>query len=276
MLVGIAPRLLELVFELLNLLLELVALAALVLKIFLQLALSALELGLEARNFDLESLRLLLFLLKLVLQPFDGLFCFLQFLLQTGQVFLKVTSRHAVLLNHLVQPVDLSLKALDHAISIGDGVLAIRDHSLLVKYLLIKSLELEVSIGKLALELTQFIDKLFFMLFQDLLRPRLLLIAGLLDGIVEFFLPLFDEVALLGLSLLPQRVLTVQLFRQQVIILFIVLLDVRCDFFSVGFFERINSLVVGLELVELLFVFLHASVESSFDLGDLALEIGHF
>ena len=53
------------------------------------------------------------------------------------------------------------------------------------------------------------------------------------------------------------------------------LLHVGCKLFSVGLFKSIDRLVVGLELCQLFFVFLHAPVESAFEFFNLTSEVGN-
>ena len=53
------------------------------------------------------------------------------------------------------------------------------------------------------------------------------------------------------------------------------LLHVGCKLFRVGFLESLDCLVIGLELCQLLFVFLHAPVESTFELFNLTSEVGN-
>ena len=52
------------------------------------------------------------------------------------------------------------------------------------------------------------------------------------------------------------------------------LLNMRSEFFSVGLFESLDSFIVGLELLQLLFVFLDSSVETCLELLYLTFEVG--
>jgi len=52
------------------------------------------------------------------------------------------------------------------------------------------------------------------------------------------------------------------------------LLDMRSEFFCVGLFESLDSFIVGLELLQLLFVFLDTSVETCLELLNLTFEVG--
>ena len=53
------------------------------------------------------------------------------------------------------------------------------------------------------------------------------------------------------------------------------LLNVGCKLLRVGLFKSLDCLVVGLELCQLFFVFLHAAVESAFELFNLTSEVGN-
>lgn len=54
------------------------------------------------------------------------------------------------------------------------------------------------------------------------------------------------------------------------------LLHVGCEFFCMSLFECVDSLIICLEVSQLLFVFLDASVEATLELFDLASEICNF
>ena len=51
------------------------------------------------------------------------------------------------------------------------------------------------------------------------------------------------------------------------------LLDMGCDFLDMSLFQGIDSFIVRLELGELLFVFLYASVKAALELLHLALKV---
>jgi len=51
------------------------------------------------------------------------------------------------------------------------------------------------------------------------------------------------------------------------------LLDMGCDFLDMSLFQGIDSFIVCLELGELLFVFLYASVKAALELLHLALKV---
>ena len=145
--VSLTSRILKLLLKLLYPLLELLALSALVLQVLLKLTLSALQLRLKSGNFDFESLRSLLFLRQLVLQPLNRVLCISQFLLQFGQTVLQIACSQTVLLNDRVESIDLRLESLDLVISFSDHVLAIGDDPFLVNDLFVKGLALQVFVG---------------------------------------------------------------------------------------------------------------------------------
>ena len=145
--VSLTSRILKLLFKLLYPLLELLALSTLVLQVLLKLTLSALQLRLKSGNFDFESLRSLLFLRQLVLQPLNRVLCISQFLLQFGQTVLQIACGQTVLLNDRVESIDLRLESLDLVISFSDHVLAIGDDPFLVNDLFVKGLALQVFVG---------------------------------------------------------------------------------------------------------------------------------
>ena len=145
--VSLTSRILELLLKLLYPLLELLALSTLVLQVLLKLTLSALQLRLKSGNFDFESLRSLLFLRQLVLQPLNRVLCISQFLLQFGQTVLQIACSQTVLLNDRVESIDLRLESLDLVISFSDHVLAIGDDPFLVNDLFVKGLALQVFVG---------------------------------------------------------------------------------------------------------------------------------
>ena len=81
---------------------------------------------------------------------------------------------------------------------------------------------------------------------------------------------------LISFGLLTKSVLRVQLLRQQLIVLLVVLLDMRGDLLGVCLLKSVDSLIICFEFVKLLLVFLYASVEARFQLSHLTLEIGNF
>lgn len=145
--VGLASRILELLLKLLYPLFELLTLPALVLQVLLKLTLSALQLRFKTSYLNFESLRSLLFLRQLVLQPLNGVFRISQFLLQVGHTVLQITCCQTVLLNYRVESINLSLESLDLVISFSDHVLAIGDDPLLVNDLFVKGLALQIFVS---------------------------------------------------------------------------------------------------------------------------------
>ena len=81
---------------------------------------------------------------------------------------------------------------------------------------------------------------------------------------------------LISIGLLTKSVLRVQLLREQLIVLLVVLLDMRGDLLGVRFLQSVDGLIICFEFVKLLLVFLYASVEARFQLSHLTLEIGNF
>ena len=101
------------------------------------------------------------------------------------------------------------------------------------------------------------------------------MLARLLYSLVEFARPILVECVLFLLSLLAEGILGVELLSEQVVVLLVVLLYVRCDLFCMCLLEGLDGLIICFKFVKLLLVFLHASVETCLELLDLRFEVRH-
>lgn len=158
----------------------------------------------------------------------------LQALLQLGQLLRKVSGRHSVLLNDGVEANYLLVKSIDGDSSVGDFLLTIRYRLLLLDDLLAEGLYLSAIFSKLLLELAHLVNELFLLSLHEFFGPRLLLLLHRLHRVAHLGLPLFDQSFPLNVELRFERVLRVELFCQQFVVLLVVLLDVSRNLLSVS------------------------------------------
>ena len=69
-------------------------------------------------------------------------------------------------------------------------------------------------------------------------------------------------------------IFSIELFGQEIVVLFVMFLNVSGKFLCMGLFKRFDGLVVRLELFQLLLELLHPAVKSTLQLLYLAFEIG--
>ncbi len=108
------------------------------------------------------------------------------------------------------------------------------------------------------------------MSLKDLFCFLLFLITSLFDSFVQFVLPFFDQSFLRRFCLRLELVLRIKFLCQQLVVLFVVLLHMRLQFFRMRFLKCLDCLIIGLKLVKLFFVLLHTAIEATFEFFDLA------
>ena len=75
------------------------------------------------------------------------------------------------------------------------------------------------------------------------------------------------------LGLCFERILRIQLFCKELVILLVVLLHMLGKLLGVGLFQSVNCLVILFEFIDLLFEFLHSVVEALLQVHDLSLHV---
>lgn len=181
----------------------------------------------------------------------EGLAQFLLRLLQLSSQFGGVQVAISGCLAHSLQ---LILELLYPAIALGDVLILALDGEFFLLHFFLKLLDLGLQLlhlvlddGNLLIALgTYFVDLNFGVGLLDFL--------GLFDGLPQLLLSFGEQLLPLLLSLLLEGVFAVHLLLEQVVVLSIVLLDVRCQLFGVCFFKGFDGLVVIFKILKLTLV----------------------
>ena len=106
--------------------------------------------------------------------------------MQLGHLIRQITGLHSVLLDDRVQPLNLHVQLVDHIVTHNDSLVTLGYHFLFVNDLLSQGLELEVFVGKNALQLTNLFREVFLVPIENLLSLGLLLLSRRFNRLIQF------------------------------------------------------------------------------------------